>query len=177
MIEVEKDLWRIPCNWICIPTNGVCKEDGTAVMGAGAALEAAQKYWEVPFRLGELLRKDGNKVHLLQTFTRDTYVPRVDTTKFYQMEQVVVSLYSFPTKHHFREKSDTALIEKSCKEILQKYNSILWQNEFLYDKKPIIPKIVIPRAGCGRGGLNWENEVKPIFQKYFESDNFIICYK
>lgn len=178
MVEIEKDLWKIPCRWICIPTNGIVKDDGQAVMGAGAALESAQKFWEVPYRLGELLQKHGNKVHLLQTFTRSDYVPRVDTTKFYQMEQVVVSMYSFPTKHHFREKSDLALIEKSCEEIRKLYNVEVWKNKVLPDKKPWIPTVVIPRAGCGCGGLDWETQVKLIFLKHFgDSDDFIICYK
>lgn len=181
MIEINKDIFCIPCNWICILTNGIVKEDGSAVMGAGVALECAQKFWETPYRLGELLQKYGNKVHLLHQFTRDSYVPKVDTEKFYQMQSVAVSIYSFPTKHYFKDPSSALLIEESCKQILSKYKQKVFESKSAYSGSSfgcIIPKVVIPRAGTGCGGLNWERDVKPIFLKYFgELDDFIICYK
>jgi hypothetical protein len=177
VIEIREDLWRIPCNWVCIPTNGIVKKDGSAVMGAGVALEAVQKQYDLPYLLGEAIQKHGNQVHLLKKWTRDYFVPVVDPNIAHQDDKVVVSLFSFPTKEHYRDNSSLVLIEKSCKQILSKYNTVVFQNKNVYDKAPRIPKVVIPRPGCGFGGLNWEKQVKPICEKYLTSDDFIICHK
>lgn len=67
---------------------------------------------------------------------------------------------SFPTKHNWKDNSDLDLIQQSCRELL--WLSKKWDY------------VILPRVGCGLGGLDWEQQVKPIVEKYFEDNKFII---
>jgi len=60
-------------------------------------------------------------------------------------------LIFFPVKHNWYEKADIELIEKSTNSFL---NMISAWPELTF---------VIPRPGCGNGGLKWE-EVRPILE-------------
>lgn len=122
----------------CVTTNGVVKNNGSLVMGAGVAKEAAKRFPELPHLLGQLVDERGNHVFVFDQF----------------------GVASFPTKHHWKENSDLQLIEQSCRELV--WLSKKW--DF----------VLLPRVGCGMGGLDWENEVKPLVSKYFTSDKFII---
>ena len=67
---------------------------------------------------------------------------------------------AFPVKHQwFDEKADLKLIEKSCKDLVESLADGL--------------TIALPKIGCGAGKLEWD-EVKPILEKYFKDDRFII---
>lgn len=48
--------------FIVIPTNGVLKANGDAVMGAGLAKQAAQRFPTLPKLLGQAIRDTGNAV-------------------------------------------------------------------------------------------------------------------
>ncbi|WP_187427127.1 macro domain-containing protein [Rossellomorea marisflavi] len=61
---------------------------------------------------------------------------------------------NFPTKKHWRSPSKIEYIEAGLKKFVQSY-----------DQKGI-DSIAFPPLGCGNGGLNWENEVKPLMEKY-----------
>jgi O-acetyl-ADP-ribose deacetylase (regulator of RNase III) len=65
-------------------------------------------------------------------------------------------ILNFPTKQHWREKSRLEYVESG----LQKFVSI-------YDDEGII-SISFPMLGCGLGGLDWENQVKPLMEQYLE---------
>ena len=94
MKVVVGDLWEVQADFKCIPTNGNVRQDGTAVMGRGVALQAAQRYPEIPEHLGQNIRLGGNSVHLLPH-----------------------NLFSFPTKHHWWEKADLTLIRRSAEKL------------------------------------------------------------
>jgi hypothetical protein len=97
MKEVRGDLWSYEDRKgfiILIPTNGFIKNDGTGVMGAGVARQAAERYPDLPRLLGESLQRRGNVVSRL-------------TQQF----------YSFPTKHEWMDDSDLKLIRKSTKRL------------------------------------------------------------
>jgi hypothetical protein len=176
MIEVKKNLFEVPANWLCITTNGIVKDGGFAVMGKGCALEAAQKFWDLPGILGERIKEDGNNVHFLKNFGSEDYVPQ---NPLYYDKFVIVSIYSFPTKHHYKDKADLELIERSCQQLKTKWNlACLKRGEgYAWDVIPCIPKVVLPRPGVGLGGLDWESEVRPICEKYFLTDDFIVVHK
>lgn len=132
MKEIKSDIFATvdPNNayrtiYICIPTNGVVKRDGNAVMGAGVAKQAYGRCLLLPRRLGKALRTYGNHVLTLGLFRN------------YQFWM------AFPVKHHWKEKADLKLIERSCIELAS-----LARNDptSLY---------LLPRPGCGHGGLDW----------------------
>jgi hypothetical protein len=123
---------------ICITTNGALRKDGCGVMGRGCALEAKQRIPGIEKLLGEGITKWGNVFRFA-----------VECVAF------------FPTKHHWMDKADLVLIQKSA--------------EMLAMTAKASPdcNFILPRPGCGNGGLRWE-EVKPVIE--FLPDNvWVIC--
>lgn len=91
--ELIGNLWdfhRAESNcFIVIPTNGVLKANGDAVMGAGLAKQAAQQFPTLPKLLGQAIRDTGNAVY----FWTDK------------------RLFTLPTKHHWNAPSELTLIQ------------------------------------------------------------------
>lgn len=73
------------------------------------------------------------------------------------------SLVAFPTKHHWNENSSLSLIIQSCKEIKDLADKYSWN------------RVVLPRPGCGNGGLKWE-KVKPHIKDILD-DRFYVVYR
>ncbi|MDC6267319.1 macro domain-containing protein [Lysinibacillus fusiformis] len=119
---------------ICITTNGIIKKDGTAVMGAGVALEAKKRFKGIEVRLAKRLKEDGNRLCQLGISENGAII-------------------SFPTKHHFKDKSDINLIKDSSKQLME-----------LIEEKGY-SKVLITPMGCGNGGLQWDY-VKKQHRKY-----------
>lgn len=71
-------------------------------------------------------------------------------------------VYSFPVKHNWWEKADIELIKRSCEEI---------------SKLSVEKNIVMPRMGCGNGGLKWEEEVKPVVGGLLDSRFKVITWR
>lgn len=66
-------------------------------------------------------------------------------------------ILNFPTKKHWRNKSKIEYIEKGLQKFVDTY------------KERGIRSISFPPLGCGNGGLNWENEVRPLMEKYLRN--------
>ena len=69
MLEVKGDLWKLtpeerPALKL-ITTNGQTRKDGACVMGRGCARQARDMLPGIDYKLGELLRKYGNRVFRL----------------------------------------------------------------------------------------------------------------
>ena len=111
---------------VCITTNGIIKRDGTAVMGAGIAKEADNRF-HLSKELAQHLRTIGNVPHL---FT----ATGIHNSK----------LISFPTKQHWKDDSSLALIEQSAQYLIN-----------LVDTHNIQQCYLTP-PGCGCGHLSWE---------------------
>lgn len=147
MREAKGNIWDLPGDAICILTNGIVKSNGDAVMGKGIALEAAQRFPTLPARLGKYIKEDGNHVF-------DVVGPceagdnAIGSTQW---------IFSFPTKHHWRDKADPLLIARSCIELMERLNDLGSYN-IGFDT------VLLPRPGCGAGGLDWQKEVKPIVE-------------
>lgn len=128
MKEIVGDLWdyymRLDC-LICITTNGVVRESGTAVCGRGCAKEATKN---IPFfsrLLGEYILRRGNTAGIMKTGPAEQEV------------------FVFPVKHNWRERADTYLIVESACAL-----------NFIAKGNPDTT-FILPRPGCGNGRLWW----------------------
>lgn len=94
-----RDLWDFHANgeWIAIPTNGVTRSNGEAVMGAGLAKQAAERFPDLPQWLGAHIHQCGNVPHAFPS----------------------IRLLALPTKSHWRDKSDLQLIQHSMQTVRQ----------------------------------------------------------
>lgn len=96
MKEAEGNLWEAKPQFIkCITTNGTIKKNGELVMGRGNALQAKQKYPELPKLLGQHIKSSGNIVYYLKEY----------------------NIATFPVKHHWQDKADIKLIIRSCHQL------------------------------------------------------------
>jgi hypothetical protein len=149
MIEAFGDIWEHVDEYdaVVITTNGTVKKNGEAVMGRGIALQAKERYPLLPKDLGEMLKKEGN-VPFGFSYTWGEFI------------------FTLPVKHHWHERASIKLIERSTitlVEALEKTNNVFHWN---------LSKIVMPRPGCGNGGLKWE-DVKPVIEPYLD-DRFTV---
>lgn len=132
MIEVEGDLWEYPAQVRAITTNGTVKKDGTAVMGAGCALEAKERFSGIDETLGGLLAAHGNRCFRIVA------------------GEPPVTLLTFPVKHAYSNKADPQLVADSCMQAMKMADKFEWND------------ILVPRPGSGFGGLDYDTEVKEI---------------
>lgn len=161
MIEAYGDIWQHQNKYdaLVITTNGYVKKNGEAVMGRGIALDAARKYPNFPKHLGQILTEYGN---IVWPFSFDQWNGE---------EAYEDILFSFPVKPQFgpngemgwKAKADIDLIKKSAKHLRT------YANEIGLDK------ILMPRPGCGNGGLKWEF-VRPVIEPILD-DRFTIMEK
>lgn len=110
---------------VCITTNGIIKQNGFAVMGAGIAKEADIRF-KLSKELANHLRENGNIPHLFSKTAENGY-----------------RLISLPTKNHWRDPSDLNLIRNSCQILVR-----------ICDRFGIERCYLTP-PGCGLGQLNW----------------------
>ena len=129
---------------VAFTTNGTTRSDGSAVCGAGQALEA-QRLFNIDKKLGQYITQYGNRAFYL-----GTYAQKKD-------EEVIreFSLLSFPTKNHWKDKSNLQLIEKSCHELMD-----------IADKFKL-NRIFFAPPGCGLGQLNYNCQVAPVIKFVF----------
>jgi hypothetical protein len=136
--DILSDKVLSTANAICITTNGITKNNGHAVMGAGLAKQAALKWPNLPIDLGYCLRNYGNNVYLIGR-EKDCHI------------------LSFPTKIHWKNASSLNLIESSARELAKLANAWKWSKVFLppvgcglggllmKDVKPVLEKYLDDR--------------------------------
>jgi len=77
-------------------------------------------------------------------------------------------ILNFPTKTTWRQPSQMEYIDEGLKAFVNGY------------AERGITSIAFPALGCGNGELNWENQVRPLMEKYLRKlpiDIFIYIYK
>jgi hypothetical protein len=147
MKEIVGNLWDYyadPANMICITTNGVVKANGEAVCGRGCAREATQRIPGFARLLGNYIQEHGNVPGFMQVHEAEDYV------------------FIYPVKHKWFEKASP--------------NLILAAAHVLFDRAQANPssQFILPRPGCGNGGLKWW-DVKPLIE--FLPDNVLVISK
>lgn len=70
------------------------------------------------------------------------------------------NIFTIPVKHNWFEKADIELIKRSL-------------NELVDLVPPEFSEIIIPRPGCGNGGLSW-NFVKEEIKDILKDDKFMV---
>lgn len=140
MIEYRGSIWKQESGWIVIPVNGFVKRDGKLVMGAGVAKQALDRYPDVDTEFGSMFSENG----------------------FFCQASNYYPLVAFPTKPEsgsggepgWQCESDIGLIEKSLKELIE---------------MDLEGKVVLPRIGCGNGGLDWNRDgVRDLCSRYLK---------
>lgn len=128
------------------------------IMGKGVASRAKYQFPDVYVRYQDLCRN-----HQLRMGKPVLY--RREASFDYEMADEPSTLTNangetwfllFPTKKHWRDKSNIGDIEAGLKWIVDNY------------KKEGIRSLALPSLGCGLGGLEWE-EVGPILVRYLST--------
>lgn len=135
-------------HWVCVTTNGVVNSAGLLIMGKGVALEAVERFPGLRRLLGSKVKQHGNVPILCPA------------------ERII----TFPTKHHYRDNSDLALIRAST-EGLKKCWPIVRDLDTMTGVQPL--PICLPKVGCGNGGLDWTTQVQPILNGLLD-ENYIV---
>lgn len=146
MKEITGNLWDNDNCVICVTTNGIVFTDGRLCMGAGCAKEARDRFPGIDKLLGNRVKNFGNVPHVAGA---------------YQLDNIkVATIVSFPTKYDYKKPSELFLIQQSAQTLKSMADQAGWK------------KIIIPRPGCGLGGLKWET-VKKILEPILD-DRFLI---
>ena len=150
ILETNMDIFYLPktTEAVCITTNGIVDKNGNAVMGKGIALQA-KNLFHCETLLGKYLKQYGNRCFNLGQYKRD---------------KEIFTLFSFPTKHNWKDNSDINLICKSAEELVEMC------------KKFNITKCYLPLVGCGAGNLSWP-VVEPWLSNILYDDIFVVVKK
>lgn len=123
---------------IVVTTNGDINSRGECVMGRGIALQVKNRFPEFPKKLANHIRKHGNNVGYFSIYR----------------------IFTFPVKHHWFEKADLNLIERSAFQLKESVDKLRLERVFMV------------RPGCSNGRLMWE-DVKSVIEKHLD-DRFLV---
>ena len=134
MHETVGELWDLHAAGaiVVITTGGLVSRKGECAMPRGCARQARERFPDLAARLGALILSHGNHVHDLGN-----------------------RIVSFPVEFSPYEVPEPALIDRSCRELVDLVDRQNW------------PAVIVPRPGCGVGGLEWK-EVRKIIARYFD---------
>lgn len=150
MREQYADLWSFygkPGFVVCITTNGFVKRNGSAVMGAGCALQAKKKFPGLDEILGREIERAGN-------IFRPIVMSDLGGS---------ANICAFPVKHHWKDKADLDLIRRSAAALADFARS-----------HPTLT-FVLPRPGCGNGRLLWA-DVKPAIEALLPDNVVVVSF-
>ncbi len=151
MREVAGDLWTWddpPGSVVArvITTNGFVTKDGKAVLGRGVAAQAVERFGDaLKVKLGEYLSRWGNHVH--------AFPPNRAQGRTYWLITFPVKPPMRGTVPGFKAPAEIGIIQRSASQLVAFTLGMLGDGG----------TVVLPRPGCGCGGLGW-NEVEPILR-------------
>ncbi len=79
-----------------------------------------------------------------------------DIGKLYLYKTSNKWILNFPTKKNWRQPSKIEYIEAGLETFVNIYSS------------EVITDIAFPKIGCGHGELDWDSQVKPVFESYLK---------
>lgn len=120
--------------------------NGKAVMGVGCALEAKERFPGIDVILGGLLRTHGNRCFRIVQGTPS------------------VTILTFPVKRDVNEKADLQLIADSCMQAHEMASKFGWE------------VVLVPRPGCGAGGLDYETQVREVVSMLLDDRFKVITF-
>jgi O-acetyl-ADP-ribose deacetylase (regulator of RNase III) len=150
MIDVTGDLWtygQAPAYnlAITVTTNWTVTAQGKNVMGGGCAAEAAYRFPSLPLKYGERLERLGRHTH--------AFAPGAVGN--------VPWLVMMGVKSEVWHDASVNLIQLAANEMLLLANRLDWQ------------EVIVPRPGCGLGGLDYDEHVRPILvEEWGDDDRF-----
>lgn len=167
MHEAEADLWDMPADARVITVNQCVKTDGTLVMGRGCAREASVRYPGLAQELGGMIR--------------DALV-RASPLKVYRPAPGLLAYVVKPAQH---VPPDTYYPHPgwSCGHQTDSPWCRVEVLRHVLDGLPVLEhivnvagwrRVVLPRLGCGYGGLRWET-VRPILAAVLD-DRFTVVH-
>jgi hypothetical protein len=128
MIEITADILTLGSSvkGICIPTNCQKHRNGMAVMGAGLAKQAANKWPYLAPILGHMMDESEDPA---QVFTL-TLVDEYGSIVLREVHEVTGHhIFAFPTKHDWRFPSSMDLVQTSAKQLAAIVNDMWpWQD-------------------------------------------------
>jgi hypothetical protein len=162
MREATGDIWTFPSDAIAITTNGDVNGKGLAVMGRGVALQAAERFPDLRTALAESLRLYGNVVNCWDPYLLGAPQPDLGLLlEDGEPRPTLPYVVSFPVKAHWREPARPDLIRTSCLALREMIDVMGWDC------------VVLPRPGCGNGGLAWD-DVRPILMEIIGDDDRVV---
>jgi hypothetical protein len=156
-------MWAMKADAVCITTNGFCKKDGRAVMGAGVAKQAVNRFPDLDAVLGRFLKEHGNHVHILTP--PDHIGPRLVSFPVKPRTMVAMEECENIVRHMRRRfKPGQTVPGWACLAqlplIRRSATELMW-----YVKERDWKRVLLPMPGCGAGGLMWHEvrvELEPI---------------
>jgi hypothetical protein len=199
MQEITGNLFELEADAICILTNGYVNTDGANTMGKGCAGDAKARWPGIQLVMGTRIKRHGNHVFLL-TDKSEIGEWTIHTPGGWKNHTCNSAVISFPTKPDFcrtgellpyyrsninrhwkgdrvilqerpedliwpgwMANSDLRLIEQSAEELLGLTQAFEFES------------ILIPRPGCGAGGLNWD-DVRPVLNDTLDDRFYAVTF-
>lgn len=155
MIEIYGDLWehyRLPGTILLITSCMSVNKKGLATMARGTSAQCKHKWPIMRSKLGAFL------------IPRRPIAGQPPIFPVPDIFRLTSYLYVFPTKYIWSFEADRTLI----RDMAEKLSSIALAN----------PQVtfVLPRPGCGHGGLLWR-DVKPLIARRLPNNVHVICKK
>ena len=140
-------------------SNGVVKRNGALVMGRGIAKLVRDFYPGIDRVFGRRVKTYGNRPFIVKIEGKASPSPRF--------------VMSFPTKHHWRDRSSLELIRESRKKAVEELKD--WR-ELL--SREGIRRVLCPVWGTENGGLSFEDvrEELRLFKEQVEELGFEVVF-
>jgi hypothetical protein len=162
------DIWQHhhrPDVWVVVTTNTEVRcRNGTAVMGAGLAKQAALRFPDLPRIYGQVLQ-EVNPETGHPWASDDWHNPQLPW--LYTKYRLVL----FPTKVEWRLPSRMDLIHSNLYGFIQSWHSYCAEELDCCVNNG--PYVAFPPLGCGHGGRDWVTEIEPMMSRILTSDRYV----